>query len=77
MLKNETYRLAYNFHRKWAPFPADAAGWERAGLEAAAVCYLHGNDPFLTDLVVAVMEDFGREYEKAGGSKAINDGSLS
>ena len=65
MIRNEIYRLAYDFHKKWSPFPVTSEDWEKMGLEAAAVCRLHGNDPFLTDLLIAAMNDFGREYEKA------------
>ena len=66
MLQNKPYRLAYDFHKKWAPCPAAPDDWENTGLEAAALCHLHGNDPFLSDLLMTVMDDFGREYEKAG-----------
>ena len=66
MFQNKTYRLAYDFHKKWAPFPVTSEDWEKMGLEAAAVCHLNGNDQFLSDLLMAVMDDFGREYEKAG-----------
>ncbi len=65
MLQNKPYRLAYDFHKKWAPCPATPETWEKMGLEAAALCHLHGNDPFLMDLITAVMDDFGREYENA------------
>ncbi len=69
VLQNKTYRLAYDFHKKWAPFPVTSEDWEKMGLEAAAVCHLHGDDPFLTDLLIAAMNDFGREYVKARDPK--------
>ena len=66
LLNNQYYRLAYDFHRKWSPFPPTVKGWEDAGLEAADICFRHGNDPFLSDLLTAVMDDLGREYKKSG-----------
>lgn len=72
MLKNEFYRIAYEFHKRWTPFPADMAGWEQMGNEACKICFERGNDPFLIDLMVAVMNDVGNEYEKS--KEGVTDG---
>lgn len=65
VLNNSYYRLAYEFHKKWSPFPVTVEDWQQAGKEAAQTCAENGNDKFLIDVMVAVYSDLEQEYKKA------------
>lgn len=82
MISQQFYRIVYDYHKRWSPCPTTADEWEKAGKEAAAACYEHGNDPFLTDLLCAVYGELGREYkalreiDRGDAAIAITPGSM-
>lgn len=70
VLNNQYYRAAYEFHKRWSPFPATAEEWQQAAKEAAQTCADHGNDKFIIDLFVAVYGDLERQYKAERGEVA-------
>ena len=70
VLNNQFYRLAYEFHKRWAPFPATVDDWCKAAEEAAKACAAHGNDEFLKGLLETVYSDFERQYKAERGEGA-------
>ena len=70
VLNNQYYRAAYEFHKRWSPFPATADDWCKAAEEAAQTCADHGNDKFIIDLFVAVYGDLERQYKSERGEGA-------
>lgn len=66
MLNNKWYRLAYEYHQKWSPYPKTEDDWRKAAEEAGLISDANGNDPLLMDLITAVLDDFGREWKKRG-----------
>lgn len=65
MLNNKWYRLAYEFHLKYSPFPKSTDDWCNAAEEAGRICGTNDNDPLLMSLIMAVYDDFDREYKAA------------
>ena len=68
MLKNEIYRAAYDFHEKWAPFPQTADNWLPAATEMRNLASIH-NDKLLDSFLIAIFNDFEREYRKSPQQK--------
>ena len=69
VLNNSYYRLSYEFHKRWSPFPVTAEEWQQAAKEAAQTCADNGNDKFLIDLFVAVYGDLERQYKAERGER--------
>ena len=70
VLNNQFYRLAYEFHKRWSPFPATVDDWCKAAQEAAQACAAHGNDEFLKGLLETVYSDFERQCKAERGEGA-------
>ena len=57
------YRLAFDFHAKYAPFPPTLELWEAAARDLGECCSQNGNSPFLAALLLAVMDEMDRQWK--------------
>ena len=55
------YRLAFDYHAKYAPFPPTLELW-------AEYSTAGGNSEFLNSLLLAVMDEFGRKWKAEQGT---------
>ena len=62
------YRLAFDYHAKYAPFPPTLELWEAAARDMAAFSTAGGNSEFLNSLLLAVMDEFGRKWKAEQGT---------
>lgn len=60
-INGKFYRAAYDFHKRWTPYPKDLKEWDAMLNEACAVTRQNGSDPLLVSLIVSVIEDLERE----------------
>ena len=70
MPNNEFYKLAYNYHKRWAPYPATPLEWDIASQQAAVICSSLNNHPFLMRLMAAVYEEMARTMHQEEEGKA-------
>ena len=61
------YRLAFDYHAKYAPFPQTVEAWEAAARDMAAFSTQGGNSEFLNALLLAIMDEFDRLWKAAQG----------
>ena len=59
------YRLAFDFHAKYAPFPPTLELWEAAARDLGECCSQHENSPFLAALLLAIMDEMDRLWKAA------------
>ena len=59
------YRLAFDFHAKYAPFPPTLELWEAAARDLGECCSRHENSPFLAALLLAIMDEMDRQWKAA------------
>lgn len=59
------YRLAFDFHAKYAPFPPTLELWEAAARDLGECCSQHENSPFLAALLLAIMDEMDRQWKAA------------
>lgn len=63
------YRIVYDIHKRHSPPVIDDDGaseyWADLGREVTKTVRDFDSDPFIMDLLVAVMKDLEREYKKA------------
>lgn len=64
---NKYYRIVFDFHAKYNPFPATPTAWETAADEVNIISNAHGNNPFLMDMLCAVWEELERAEQQAAG----------
>lgn len=57
------YRLAFDFHAKYAPFPPTLELWEAAARDMGEFSAKGGSGPFLNSLLMAVMDEFDRLWK--------------
>ncbi len=57
---NKYYRLAYDFHARWFPYPADTMKWEHCLDDVRAVSIQNGDNPFLQNLLMNIIEEMQR-----------------
>lgn len=60
---NMTYRLAYDFHARWFPYPKDLLAWERSLDDVRALLIDNDDNPFLRDVLTNIMEEMERCYQ--------------
>lgn len=73
MISNEAYRAAFEFHKKWSPYPVTAADWEKCCDDMCQVSNSHGNNKLLMDLLVAVFNDLETEWKEAKKRGEVKD----
>lgn len=61
---NVFYRLAYEFHARWFPYPANTLNWEKCLDDMRSVAVQNGNNPFLQDVLMNVVDEMQRVYAK-------------
>ena len=59
---NNFYRVAHDFHRRWAPAPANDEEWDEAAEDLNHTANRNGNDPFLMDMLTAIFTELERNY---------------
>jgi len=59
------YRLAFDFHSKYAPCPPTVEAWEAAARDMAAFSIQGGNSAFLDSLLLAIMDEMERKWKAA------------
>lgn len=57
------YRLAFDYHAKYAPFPPTLELWEAAARDMAEYSIKGGSGPFLCALLLAVMDEMERLWK--------------
>lgn len=57
------YRLAFDFHAKYAPFPPTLELWEAAARDMGKFSAAGGGGPFLCSLLLAVMDEMERQWK--------------
>lgn len=65
VINDKYYRLAYEFHRRWGPYPATMDDWCMAAHELATICAENNDERLLSNLMIAVYEDLESEYKAA------------
>ena len=61
------FRIAFDFAERWKPCPDSLEEWEAAAREIGVICSQNGNNPFLGDLILAVYDEFGRQWKARKG----------
>ena len=67
MDNKKAFRIAFDFSERWKPCPDSLEEWEAAAREIGVICSQNGNNPFLGDLILAVYEEFGRQWKARKG----------
>ena len=67
MENKKAFRIAFDFAERWKPCPDSLEEWEAAAREIGVICSQNGNNPFLGDLILAVYEEFGRQWKARKG----------
>lgn len=67
MENKKAFRIAYDFAERWKPCPNNVEEWVTAAREMGVICGQNGSDPFLGDLIIAVFDNFDREWKKRKG----------
>ena len=67
MDNKKAFRIAFDFAERWKPCPDSLEEWEAAAREIGVICGQNGNDPFLQGLIIAVYDNFDREWKKRKG----------
>lgn len=62
---NRCYRIAFEYHKKYAPFPATLEAWDTALKDMFATYQDGGETEFLRELLYAVFGEFERRYRAA------------
>lgn len=57
------YRLAFDFHAKYAPFPPTGDVWQAAAADLGKASAAGGNNPFLNELLIAVYNEMERQWK--------------
>lgn len=57
------FRLAYDYMARWQPCPANPDAWIAAAQDIGKTSESGGNNPFLMDLLTAVIEELERQYK--------------
>ena len=56
--------MAFDFHKRWGPFPRDLGEWEAMSNEACVITRQNESNPFLIGLLAVIIEEMEHE-EKA------------
>ena len=67
MDNKKAFRIAFDFAERWKPCPDSLEEWEAAAREIGVICGQNGSDPLLGDLIIAVYNNFDREWKKRKG----------
>lgn len=63
MINPQLYRIGYDFHKKWSPYPKTPEAWTEAAMEMGDICRKNGNGKFIVSLMAAIYQDFGEEWK--------------
>ena len=70
MNNKKAFRAAFDFAERWKPCPNSPEEWEAAAREIGVICEQNGNDPYLQGLIIAVYDEFERQWKLRKGMKA-------
>ena len=57
------YRIAFDFHKQFYPCPSDPDSWVKAAQEMGKASSQGGNNPFLNDLLIVIMDEMERRWK--------------
>ena len=60
---NQFYRVAYEFHAKWHPYPSDTMHWEKCLDDMLKLSALNKDHPFLQDILMTIVNEMQRTYQ--------------
>ena len=65
----KAFRIAFDFLERWKPCPNTLEEWEAAARELGAIGAKHGSDPLLCGLIIAVYDEFDRQWKERNGTQ--------
>lgn len=65
----KAFRIAFDFLERWKPCPDTLEEWEAAARELGTIGAQNGNDPLLCGLIIAVYDEFDRQWKERNGTQ--------
>lgn len=62
---NRMFRIAYDYQKKYAPFPQTMEAWNAAIDEANAICNQDADNRFIRDMLIAIFTEFETQYRRS------------
>lgn len=62
---SRTFRIVFDYQKKYAPFPQTQEAWNAAITEANAICNQDAGNRFLRDMLIAIFTEFETQYSRS------------